>query len=373
MADVSRERRAEVLRSFGAAGDVLEELITYTTPVVPPAQPPQLPLADEPHIEAWTDYVNQAHTDGALAVLARHLVQLRFPIQAGISGSEPYRLATRRGVIADGPEQPGLSLAQPASVRLRIHRTIAGQVPVVYAGGRSDFVTLVQALAERNEPVMVPHSMGACIVSGLNNWDRVARHKASWRAAHRGSTDAEWLEEFAHFARQKALYQDRVILLSSGPYASISAEEVGLPSETWSERSLGIRLAHECTHYFTLRVFGALRSHVHDELVADFVGLLQALGNYSGHHGRLVLGLAGRVTAHARIHLYCGSLTPAAKEVLFAIARTATDRLEQLAMRERRQLEDLAGLARTVFSLSCLALTDLASAEFDECLARGAS
>jgi hypothetical protein len=61
---------------------------------------------------------------------------------------------------------------------------MAGRVPVPVAGDRSDFVSLVQAFAERNEPAPVPESMGACIVKGFNNWDRIATFRKN---ALRGS------------------------------------------------------------------------------------------------------------------------------------------------------------------------------------------
>ena len=48
------------------------------------------------------------------------------------------------------------------------------------AGAREDFVFLVQSLTQRNEPEPVADSMGACIVAGYNNWDRVAeRYQAT--------------------------------------------------------------------------------------------------------------------------------------------------------------------------------------------------
>ena len=44
--------------------------------------------------------------------------------------------------------------------------------------------------------------------------------------------------------------------------------------------SLAIRREHEATHYFTTRLFGRVRSHALDELLADFIGLLTAFGRY---------------------------------------------------------------------------------------------
>lgn len=43
------------------------------------------PLADEPFVEAWEMYSREARVRGVFAALRERLVQLRFPIQAGIS------------------------------------------------------------------------------------------------------------------------------------------------------------------------------------------------------------------------------------------------------------------------------------------------
>ena len=45
--------------------------------------------------------------------------------------------------------------------------------------------TLIQALTARNEPVSIPASMGAMMVAGFNNWDRVRQLKELWRSEER--------------------------------------------------------------------------------------------------------------------------------------------------------------------------------------------
>ena len=105
-------------------------------------------------------------------------------------------------------------------------------VPVVVARHRADFETMYRALARRNEPVAVPEAMGACLIKGLVNWDRVARYRAAWAGPEEPS-EARWQEEFRRLARRKELYQDRVLLLSTGPYAALEASELGLGDEQW--------------------------------------------------------------------------------------------------------------------------------------------
>src|SRR5262249_24175708 len=159
-----------------------------------------------------------------------------------------------------------LVLEAPAELILTVEPTIAGRIPIIVTGPREDFVALVRALTERNEPAPVPTSMGACIVSGLNNWDRVARYRAQCEAtggiAGAGARGEAWTAEFRAFASQKSRYQDRGIILSRGPYSAVSAAQAGLPEADWLDRSLIIRREHECTHYFTYRVFGAMRNNL---------------------------------------------------------------------------------------------------------------
>ena len=360
---MTADRRRRILQAHGAAGDVVDELLHYTEPLTPPDTRPRLPLADEPHIEAWTDYAHQALADGTVPALTAHLVQLRFPIRAGISQEDDYRAATRKGHLgAAALAGPGLVLKNPASVRLEIRETIAGRIPVLIAGEREDFVSLVQALTERNEPVAVPRSIGACIVSGLNNWHRVARYRERWMTEHPEADASGWLEEWPRFAQQKTLYQDRLILLSAGPYSGLSASDAGVAGGVWLEQSLAIRLAHECTHYFTLRVFGRMRSHVHDELVADFIGLIQGIGSYSEELARRVLGLRPNgPVAGGRIENYCGSLSAEARAVIGALAMTATTNLGALSRSLGRLHEQVPLLASVTYALSLLSIEDLAS------------
>src|SRR5262245_26432505 len=141
---MERDRfRAEVLASCGADADRIEELLRYNRNVFEhPAAIPRLPLDDEPFVAAaWEEYAREAETEGAYACLRRRFVQMRFPIAEGISQSEEYRRATRRGLSpADGA---GLALRKPERLRIAIHPTAAGRIGLIITGDRADFVSLV--------------------------------------------------------------------------------------------------------------------------------------------------------------------------------------------------------------------------------------
>ena len=78
----SDARLREALLAIGATGDVFDELLAYTANPfdTSTAGTRPFPLPDAPHLEAWDDYVLEAERDGLLTMLARRLVQFRFPI-----------------------------------------------------------------------------------------------------------------------------------------------------------------------------------------------------------------------------------------------------------------------------------------------------
>ncbi len=296
----------------------------------------QLPLADELHVECWAAYVDEARTRGAAATLSAHLAQLRFPIEHGISERADYRAATRKLDGRFPPIAPGF--ADPEGIQLSLQPTAAGQVPVIRARHRADFEHLVRALGHRNEPVSVPASLGACIIGGLVNVDRLARHRDAHHA--RGGSDQEWPAAQRAFIADKRNYQDRVILLSEGPYAGVPAAEIGMADAAWQARSAVLRAAHECTHYLTARVLGSMRNALLDELAADFAGLLAAFGHYDEATAQRILGVHAALPGpYARLRLYLGDppLPESAVEQLAHLAREATRVLARFAQAEHPQ------------------------------------
>ena len=195
------EFRSGVLGAYGASGLEIEELLGYNENVFDRASmslPLKLPLESELHVSAWRQYATTAREIGVFGALKQRLVQLQFPVQEGISQTEAYQSATRRGVSVEGmAEATGLVLRQPEQLQLTVHESLAGAVPVLIAGNREDFVSLVRALTKRNEPKPIPDSMGACTVAGFNNWDRVRQYRQKWEAAHPDHcADADWAVEF---------------------------------------------------------------------------------------------------------------------------------------------------------------------------------
>ncbi len=378
------EERAALLRRLGAGDEQVAELLrygenSYRAGLADALR--RLPLGEEAHVAVWRQWAAEAAGaagaatgTGAAAVLCRHLVQLRFPLRAGISQEPAYRAATRRGVMPAAAEE-GVRFVDPAGIAIAVHATVAGAVPVVAAAAREDFVTLVRALAARNEPVAVPAAMGACLVKGLTNWHRVELHRRRWReeAGSRGDAtdDAAWQEEMGRLAADKDAYQDRLLLLSAGPYSAVGAAEVARDEASWRAESLAIRREHEAFHYLTLRLCGLLRSNLLDELLADMAGLLAAWGGYGGAAARRFLGVdrLPELRPDARLLAYAGDppLSPPSLQVAARLAAAATANLERVAAGRPEAARSPAGRAALLLALAQGTLEELAD---DDAMAR---
>src|SRR5207237_7151624 len=123
-----------------------------------------------------------------------------------------------------------------------------------------------------------------------------------------------WSEEFRALVPKKELYEDRFIILSTGPYSGVPAERTGFSEDVWLPLSLSIRREHEATHYFTLRAAGTMRNNLVDELVADFVGLVRTFGRYREDLALLFFGLEDfpAYREGGRLQTYRGTLSAAA-------------------------------------------------------------
>jgi len=72
----------------------------------------------------------------------------------------------------------------------------------------------------------------------------------------------------------------RLVILSAKPYSNVPASELGLDDGDWAEKSLLLRQDHELTHYCTRQIYGISNNILHDEIIADFMGMYEAFGFY---------------------------------------------------------------------------------------------
>ncbi|MCA9972022.1 MAG: NAD(P)-binding protein, partial [Anaerolineales bacterium] len=244
------------------------------------------PLTPEPHVAAWQGYAQRAAQEGALPTLQPRLVQLQFPVQEGISRTAAYRQAARQGIVPQQPALPGLQLQAPAALRLHVHASAFGPVPLLTTPHRADFELLVQAFAKRNEPQPLPAATTAYLISGLNNWDRVRALKQDWLRqlqpppASPQAIAMLWQQAFKRLLPQKALYQDRFMLVHAR-LAAVPAADLGLPAAEWQRLAPLIEAEHAATIYTLPRLLGYLRDDpLHTELLAYAIGILRAAGQF---------------------------------------------------------------------------------------------
>jgi hypothetical protein len=251
-------------------------------------------------------------------------------------------------------------LRSPQLLELFIHESWAGPIPVLFAGDRADFELLVQALLRRNEPVPVPAAMGACMVAGFNNWDRIRSYRIQWESEH-GSED--WDQEWQRLIPQKVLYQDRLMILSDSPYSNVAGAKLGVAEDDWRQQSRQIRLEHESIHYWTKRCLGAMQNNVLDELIADYWGLVATTGEYRADWFLRFLGLEAWpiYRASGRLANYRGNpqLSAGAWQVLQSLVVAAAQNLQR-AHDLICQPSGSENARCLVQALSCLTLEEIA-------------
>jgi hypothetical protein len=274
----------------GASESEASELLEYTRNRFTFEGPlPSFPLADEAFVDEWRNYSALTAEFGSIEPLRLKLLQLAFPVEDGISRTPEYEAATRKGVIPPAPVRGGAPLLRPDACRVEVHASYAGGIGVLIAEERADFETLVRVFTSKNEPIPVPTSMGATIVAGYNNWNRIHRHRDQFLSS--GGTLDGWPSYFAQIRANRELYQDRFLILSNGPYSGVDGRCFGLSAADWIDGSRTIRLEHECAHYFTRRLFGSMQNNLLDEMIADYAGIKSAFGCFRAEYLLHFLGL----------------------------------------------------------------------------------
>lgn len=329
--DTRRAQRAAQIRAAGACEGDVAPLLAYNRRIasLDALTECPFPLDDELFAEAWSTYVDGADHHGVFAELKKRLVQLQFPVRENISQTDAYRAAVRRGVQPESGE--GLQLERPSALSIHLHDTPAGRLPVIVIPHRPDFVRFLQAIVHHNEPAPIPDSIGAMLVTGYNNWSRIAQIKKTWFEDNLLASESTWTRTFRRLKSEKHRYQDCFVLCSDGPYSGVPAHEMGLDAETWISTSRTLRIAHEATHYVTLRAFGSMETNATDELIADYFGIRAAEGRFRADWFERFMGLQSDQPARldGRLRHYCSDdLSDAAYRVLQRLLQRAAHTLE---------------------------------------------
>ena len=335
----------------------------------------ELPLTDEPFVRDWEEYIQDITRMGLPALLPQKLVQLNFPVKEGMSKNVNYQLATRRGVdTLLMPEATGVELEEPGNIEIYLYQTIAGRIPVIQVTNRNDFETLVRVFFHKNEPVPIPSSMGACMITGYNNWDRVKKYKEKWHSDNgfKENMDLLWQLEFEKMKSQTELYQDKFLILSDKEYSNVSAEMLGIPGDEWRRLSLVIRREHGGTHYCTLRFFGSARNNLLDELIADYMGIVAAAGRFTARWFLCFMGLEGypafRSGGRLVNYLKNNELSGEAFEALKSYVKNAARNLEAFSEKYAPEIYQGEGKYKMLLAISKMNFIELASENMEKLL-----
>ncbi|SFB29898.1 hypothetical protein SAMN05216249_11827 [Acetitomaculum ruminis DSM 5522] len=181
-----------------------------------------------------------------------------------------------------------IDFVEPEKIRVEVYDSFAGKIPVIYFENPKDFEDFVAETVYEGKTPQNLKEIGASIYSKDNT---------------------------------------RFVVLSSKGYCNISAKEMGLPEEVWHLTSMIIRREHECTHCYTNRHFGISNFNLHDELMADFFGMYEAVGYYKAEDFLKFIGVLE--SSGKRIDEFTEEMTPSQKEAICEIAAICAQNLEK--------------------------------------------
>ena len=181
----------------------------------------------------------------------------------------------------------------PEGVKIEIYKSFAGDIPIIYVENADDFELLITNML------------------------------------HKGIRPENITKTGASFVSGKTL---RFIVLSSKPYSNVTASELGLDEKDWQKKSMLIRRAHECTHFFTKQAYGIAYNNLHDELMADFMGLYDAFGFYKADWFLRFMGVIEG--SGKRLDVYTKGLSPNVKTAVALLTREAAYGLERWTQTE---------------------------------------
>ena len=186
-------------------------------------------------------------------------------------------------------------LQKPDALQIHLAATDGGRIPVIYTGCHDDFCSMDALVNGYSAIEELPLTVNALTID----------------------------------ARAAGMQHHRVILLGNAPYSNIPASALRLDEDDWLRRSTTLRMAHECAHYETLRLFGGMVNHALDEIIADTIGQIAAFGSFSAQRQRLFFGLeSGGETCTGRLTFYCKKVIPWERKEVYKAVDKALDIIE---------------------------------------------
>lgn len=239
---------------------------------------------------------NEVKGRAAIEELAGRFPQLYVAPAEG--AQEAHRLAFERGVVPAGANLDHFT--GDAEDVLCTVDTPAGPVETLFLKNRADFETFLRIVGNKSMPVDIARTVGAITYRGLADWGAVAHAREQYLA---GGGD-DWASEFKRLASVPGTFRAEIVVISEGPYSNVSAGMTPYSEEEWLRVSRDIRLNHECAHVVCRRLMPGDVLPVWDEVTADVVGLLCAIGRYDARLAAVFLGATADGFAGGRLSEY---------------------------------------------------------------------
>ena len=190
-----------ILRNYTSDSAVIDELIAYTQNKFTEHQKDNRTTIENQPLSSLSDNsLGISKYSSAFEALKTNWVKFHFPIQKGISTHPEYKQATLKGVsVEELTIASGLQLNAPEKLELSTYNSIAGNISLLIVPCDEDFKTIIRALCHQNEPAEIPDSMGAAMIKGVINWNRILSLKEDWRKTN---TTGSWGEYFKNHILQ---------------------------------------------------------------------------------------------------------------------------------------------------------------------------
>ena len=303
---------------------------------------PDLPFTTEPRVRWWETWLEGRDAAECWDDLRLILPQLLLQPGNDVRNSDAYQRLVMKGEPADADDlKRAPVLHDPSGVTISIAQHPTGAVPVMCFRNHEDFVLAVRCLAHRCEAVPVPPTVHAQAISGLIHWGLIRELDMQTRC--------------------------QILLMHRAPYSSLSAKTIPGQPETdrWIELSQTWRLEHELTHIACRRLVGEMRINLYDEIVADAMGMIAALGHFDADLFRRGLGLSldGIPDAEARANVYVTALDPEQHHQAFRLTLKRAGELERLLNEQLWPKHAMGLLRRLVRGQLSQPLTGVAGSE----------
>lgn len=315
-------------------------------------------------IQFWEDFLmNFSNGKDIFNALKECYPSLNFLIDKEIDKAELYNNMLLKGTTNDIKLTSYIKLEDTKNISLELHESIAGKIPVLTIPNNEDFVKILQSIIHKNNPLPIPASMGAVLLNGLNNSKRFNIIKKNWL---QNNPFGDWNTEFSNnIMLKKSLYKDKLIILSTKPYSNVTASQLGLEEDIWISYSISIRKEHEFTHLYTLKKYGQATNNLHDELIADYIGIVKTIWNYNKVWMLTFMGLENypHYREGARLENYVkeSKLSPDDFKQLITIIKNA---IENIAIFDKAvgKVKSIKDQTCRIDALCEISLIDLASA-----------